>query len=341
LECLVTIGDIRGSLSSQLYATFAPKSSSFAQPRFKADIVLIDHNAPQIPGLSSEDISSRFNLTGAIDHHIDENTAYGEATPWIVKTGIGSCCSLVIQYLQDKKLWRSPSKDENHTQVAKLALAPILIDTVNLTATGDKISDTDRQAVKFLESHITPSDPTFDRTAFYEEIQESKSKSLNLLTMEEIFERDYKEWTETPSNTSKPVNMGIASLVREISWLVKQAGSTSKLTEAMHSFARKTNHKLSILVLLTKGNGPDGEFRKELAIVAYGDFAIEALKIFEADAGELQLKEWNEDQGLLDALESIAGSESLKSAYRVWWQGDVSKSRKQVAPLLREAVKKA
>jgi exopolyphosphatase len=328
-------------LSSQLHATFAAKSSSFAQPRSKADIVLVDHNAPQIPGLSSDDISSRFNLAGAIDHHVDENTAYAEASPWIVKTGIGSCCSLVVQHLRDEQLWQAPSKDENHIQFAKLALAPILIDTVNLTATGDKISDTDRQAVKFLESHIAPSDPAFDRTAFYEEIQESKSNSLNLLTMEEIFERDYKEWTETPSNTSKPMNIGIASLVREIPWLVKHAGSASKLTEAVHSFARKTNHKLSILVLLTKGNGPNGEFRKELAIVAYGDFAIEALKIFEADAGELQLKKWNEDQVLPGALESIAGSENFKSASRVWWQGDVSKSRKQVAPLLREAVKKA
>lgn len=304
-------------------------------------MILVDHNAPQIPGLSSDDISSRFNIIGVIDHHVEEKTVNALASPRIVKTGIGSCCSLVVQHLRDENLYPSLT-DDHDVHVSKLALAPILIDTANLTATGDKISDIDREAVRFLGSHVVASDPFFDRNDFYNEIQESKSNSLNLLTMPEIFERDYKEWTETPANTDKHMKIGIASLVRDIPWLIKHATSTSKLVDAMNNFALKTSHKLSILTLITKGEAPNGEFRKELVIVAYGDLASETLKIFEEDAGELKLQEWTEDQDFSKALEDIGkDSEHVKTASRVWWQGDVSRSRKQVAPLLREAVKKA
>ena len=341
LKDLTTIADIRGDSCCRLYSVFSEKPDTDVQMMSKEDIILVDHNALQVPGLTPNMLSSRFNLTGVIDHHVEENKVPVNANPRIIKTGIGSCCSLVVRHLQDEELWPSPSREGDYTEVAKLALAPILIDTANLTATGDKISDVDREAVKFLKSHITPSDPTFDQTAFYETIQESKSNSLNLLNMAEIFERDYKEWTEQTASSLKPLNIGIASLVQDLAWLVEHAGSLIKMTEAMHSFARKTDHDLSILALITKGNGPNGEFRKEIAIVAFGDVAIKALEIFEKDAKELDLKEWNEDESVPEALEHIAPSREINTAYRIWWQGDVSKSRKQVAPLLRESVKTA
>ena len=340
LKDLITVADIREDPSSRLHAILEDSEGN-AQTVSNEDVVLVDHNALQIPGLTPNVISSRFNLIGTIDHHVDENTISANANPRIVKTGIGSCCSLVIRHLQDEKLWPSPSGGESYAQFAKLALAPILIDTANLKATGDKISGIDREAVRFLESHIASSDPTFDRTAFYKAIQKSKSNSLNLLKMHEIFERDYKEWEEQPSSSSKPLKLGIASLVRDLPWLVEHAGSVSKMTDAMSSFARKTEHHLSLFALISKGSGPDGEFRKEFAVVGFGEVAIKAIEIFEKDAKELELREWKENQELLQALDSIAKSEDINTASRIWWQGDVNKSRKQVAPLLREAVRKA
>lgn len=342
LKDLITIKDIREDSSSQLHTTFAVKTQSNSQATSKQDVVLVDHNAPQVPGLDSDELTARINVSGVVDHHVDENIVSTGASPRIVKTGIGSCTSLVVRHVQDEGLWNAPSQgQDNHVALAKLALAPILIDTANLTATGDKISSIDRDAVKFLESHITLSDPEWDRSSFYEAIQMSKSNKLKLLTMNEILESDYKEWAERPSNMSKPLNIGIASLVQDLPWLIEHAGSASRLTQSMQSFARQTDHELSILALITKGSGPNGEFRKEMAIVAYGEAAIKALGIFEAEAGELQLQEWKEDEEFSHALGSIAQSENVDKAYKVWWQGDVSKSRKQVAPLLRDAVKKA
>jgi exopolyphosphatase len=357
LRDLITIADIRSDATSALHSTFVTNTGDDAQNTHKQDTVLVDHNAPQIPGLSSIDITSRLNITGVIDHHLDEDTIPASADPRIVKTGIGSCTSLVVQHLRDISLWpplssKSDSTAENHATPALLALAPILIDTADLTATGDKISPVDHASVAFLESHIRPTYPDFDRTAFYNEIHTAKSNKLQLLSLPEILESDYKAWNETPSSTSASqnleINIGIASLVQDLPWLVRHAGSSSKLVESMTSFAKQPENNLSLLALITKGNAPDGTFRKELAIVAWGESAMKALEIFERDATEeLKLKAWGEDEEFLNALGSVPqtldqsenGNGEVK--YKVWWQGDVSKSRKQVAPLLREAVRKA
>ena len=359
LRDLVTIADIRSEASSLLHATLAANGGNDVQNTQKQDTVLVDHNAPQIPGLSSTDLSARLNIIGVIDHHVEENTVPTSADPRIVKTGIGSCTSLVVQHLRDISLWPPPPSKadhdaEDHTTPALLALAPILIDTANLTASGDKISPTDHASVAFLESHIRPTYPEFDRTAFYKEIHTAKSKKLQLLSLPEILESDYKAWTESPSSTTaKDLNIGIASLVQDLPWLIHHAGSASKLVEEMTSFARQPENNLSLLALITKGNAPDGTFRKELAIVAWGKPAIQALEIFERDAAdELKLKAWDDDKDFLSALGSVPqtethnqcdndGNTKVKIAYKVWWQGDVSKSRKQVAPLLRDAARKA
>ena len=356
LRELITIADIRGDANSVLHSTFATNRDSGAHITHKQDTVLVDHNAPQIPGLSSIDITSRLDITGVIDHHLDEDTIPASADPRIIKTGIGSCTSLVVQHLRDTSLWppqasESDTNAEDHTTPALLALAPILIDTANLTASGDKISPTDHASVAFLESHIRPTYPDFDCTAFYNEIHTAKANKLQLLSLPEILESDYKAWTETLSSTSEDLNIGIPSLVQDLPWLIRHAGTTSKLVEGMTSFAKQPGNNLSLLALITKGNAPDGTFRKELAIVAWGEPAIKALEIFERDAMvELKLEAWGEDEEFLNALEgsvpknqtqtqSEGGTGRVK--YKVWWQGDVSKSRKQVAPLLREAVKKA
>ena len=108
LRDLITIADIRSDATSALHSTFVTNTGDDAQNTHKQDTVLVDHNAPQIPGLSSIDITSRLNITGVIDHHLDEDTIPASADPRIVKTGIGSCTSLVVQHLRDISLWASP-----------------------------------------------------------------------------------------------------------------------------------------------------------------------------------------------------------------------------------------
>ncbi|EXJ94007.1 hypothetical protein A1O1_02400 [Capronia coronata CBS 617.96] len=417
LEDMITVADIKSDSNSVFHSVFADSAhkaagsqtsiqagstgstdaaSSQSQTQTQPQsLLLVDHNAPSIPGMSDETIRSRLKVIGCIDHHVDEGYVEQDASPRIITTGIGSCTSLVVKHLRDQGMWPTPSVNNTNSsdhdvpstatttlttqdastnvasiqELSKLALAPILIDTTNLTGKGDKCSDTDREAVAFLEAFLSPpstqhsqtkdvktnahadtreapppSDKTgqtsWDRTAFYNAISTAKANSLNLLTMQETFDRDYKVWQErtrtqptSSSSGAKDINVGISSLVKPLSWLIKHAGGVDKFLDEVETFATAEDRKLGVFAMLTRaGHG------KEMAVFVLDEDLTESGLIghFEDRAGELQLREWDEDRELMEALnQRLTG----KRGWKVWWIGDTSKSRKQVGPLLREAVK--
>jgi exopolyphosphatase len=378
LENMITISDIASTPSSPVHYVFSGRSSSTGTTSSKnIPVVLVDHNALSIPvpNLPTSEISSYLNIVGCIDHHVDESTIPTTSSPRIIRTGIGSCTSLVVQYLRDEGYWQDPTEAgegledrEDHlagVELAKLSLASILTDTTNLTAEG-KVSDTDRQVVSFLEDIIvntttstsSTSSPglkqaSWDRTAFYQEISASKANSLALLTLPEIFERDYKSWSEKTTSSRSTLNLGVASVVKPVSWLVEKSADASaeKLVGAMEDYARTQG--LDVFVVMTtfsstsKTDSGDGEFRRELLVLGMGEGegnreeVRNSLRNFEDMAQkELKLDDWSEDEYLVGLLGQEGGSQG-RTRGRIWLQRDVSKSRKQVAPLLREAIRRA
>jgi exopolyphosphatase len=345
LEQLVTVGDIRDDKTSAFHGLFDCSISTKTQR--KQPLFLVDHNAPSIPGLSDEQIALRFKITACIDHHVDENFVSKDAQPRNIVTGIGSCTTLVVKELVAQKLWpmraEASSSDLPALQeIAKLALAPILIDTSNLRARGDKCSAWDQDAVQFLESFIKPlaggqsttSSSAWDRDAFQNSISTAKSNSLDLLNMQEIFDRDYKVWTESFDTTRTgrvEVNIGISSLVKPLSWLIEHAGSSSAFVTEMYKFAKDDSRNLKVFCLLTR----TGDGKKEVVVVSLDDRLEDLICDFERKGEELQLKRWDEEENrdLFWEFRRIGFPE-----WRVWSMGDTSKSRKQVGPILRESV---
>jgi exopolyphosphatase len=105
LEQLVTISDIHSASKSTPVSLFPHRrADSSSVSSKKDDYVLVDHNALTIPTLSAEDVNRHVNVTGCIDHHVDESFVPSNASPRIIKTGIGSCTSLVVQHLRDTAL---------------------------------------------------------------------------------------------------------------------------------------------------------------------------------------------------------------------------------------------
>lgn len=344
---LITISDIHSASKATPISLFSNlRADSSSESSEKNDYVLVDHNAPTIPTLSIDDLNRHVNITGCIDHHVDESFVRSDASPRIVKTGVGSCASLVVQHLRESRLWPLPDEGYATGEVARLALAPILIDTANLTAEG-KVSDTDRNAVAFLESCIQsciqsnsssgPNPKDWDRKAFYDEIATTKANSLDLLTLPEIFGRDYKEWTES-TQSGDELNMGISSIVKPISWLLQKAESAEEFLNQVHTFARDSEHKLALFGIMTTFTGESGNFQRELLVTALGNTALKVLENFEAKATkELNLKPWNTNSELLDLMKARMSGKSESSC--IWRQKDVAKSRKQVAPLLRKVAR--
>lgn len=361
LDEVLTIADVvddQGSTLQEVFTAIGKDDAKTASVHEKQKVILVDHNAPSIPlpGLSDEVIRSRIDVVGCVDHHVDEGYVSSDAEPRIVRTGIGSCTSLVVQHLRDEGLWPASFPDQENDQgdddgvrqVARLALAAILIDTSNLKASGDKCSDLDREVVKFLESIVmhtggvkvqgtmsgeATANTKWDRDAFHEVLSATKTNSLDLLTMQEIFDRDYKSWTE-PTAKHVDVNIGISSLVKPLSWLVRHAGGVDDFLDEVERFAYDEERKLGVFAMLTRAG-----VGKELVLLGLNDEVNSIVDKFEARAGELKLKTWEEDEpeGLAKALSQRVGGQ--KGAWKIWWMGDTSKSRKQVGPLVREATR--
>lgn len=279
-------------------------------PASKTEWTLVDHNV----FLSDLGEHYSYRVTGVIDHHEDEGKVSTDASPRIIEKA-GSCCSLVTNHCREAWDAISQSSSQISPQLAKLALGPILIDTVNLTA-DFKVTPHDIKAVEYLEAIIdnTSSNNIFDRNAFFEELNAAKS-DVSALTLEEILRKDYKQWTE------RELVLGISASVRSIEYLRTKE---DRAMDEMFEFARE--RKCDVYAVMTAHND-EGDFARELLLMVCseeGKLAVE--KFVDTSADELKLRE----------SEQVWSREARTSHF--WRQENLDASRKQVAPMLRKAM---
>ncbi|CRG87407.1 hypothetical protein PISL3812_04424 [Talaromyces islandicus] len=357
-EHIVTVADLR----EQLLSSWQSDNNT----KLELDAVLVDWNKPphvetkktprtrgrgSVEGL--HDLAT-FSVIGCIDHHADEDFVppaedLPDDNPRIIELGPGSCTSLIIREVQRRRLWpsqrpgassTSPEQGDINVEIAKLALAAILIDTGNLTAEG-KVTDVDRDAVSFLSQKISEAREsgssaatTWNQKAFFDEVQDAKAHSLDWLTVDEILGRDYKDWTESTASGEK-VTIGIASIVRPLSWIISKANEEDGLRtreglrpmlDKLRQFAQRKG--LDAVSVMTAFTSDEGQFERELLVWGLHDGCIKQLENFaETSRGELGLEQWSQFP--------FDGCREIGTLY-IWRQLSVRNSRKQVAPLLRK-----
>jgi exopolyphosphatase len=295
--------------------------------------VLVDHNA--LRGWLGV---FRYRVYGVIDHHIDEGSLVGKSTddPRIIQK-CGSCTSLVVNYL--RKQWDELDEPPTHgaeggilewdAQVAKLALASIVVDTNNLRDES-KTTEDDKLAADFLECKLREAS-TFDRTAFFDNLSEAK-QNIGNLGLHDILRKDFKVFTE-PTGGNR---LGIAVVVKPLQFLVAKAVAESlieaydrwddEFLESVEDFG--DGRDLDFLAIMTAFTATDGCFRRELLVWALSHDLVPAIEKFEETSGaELGLVEWDGD------------FEVRNRNVKVWSQKATQHSRKKVAPLLRELLK--
>ncbi|OAA43942.1 exopolyphosphatase [Beauveria brongniartii RCEF 3172] len=289
--------------------------------------VLVDHNV-----LTGKLKKYDSRVVGCIDHHVDELAISIQATPRVIET-CGSCMSLVVEHYADA--WRGllnaklPSIATNPvskdlTQLAQIALAPVLIDTINLTNTT-KVRPEDLRAAKLLKTELMH-DPDFDSKAYYDEVTAAK-EDLSKLSLRDILRKDYKEWDNCG------IKLGISCAVQNFDFLLEKAASTSMgngpdvLLRELQSWAQE--QALDIASIMTTSN-PGGEFQRHLLVWGLTGPGKKAVESFNKDNTKtLKLEPWN--GGILDE----------QGSRHAWRQLDLESSRKQVAPLLRDAMESA
>jgi len=325
LDDLPDLGSIKENLAPELTKWF-----------------LVDHNALQ--GKLGAIYSDR--VVGVIDHHVDENKVPKDTgdEPRIIETS-GSCTTLIINHCREA--WDNLSSGTSSTgaaqaqgdtlmedeavtslwdaQVAQLALASVLVDTINL---GDKHKTTelDEQAVTYLEAKINlcaKLATLFDRSAFFDEIIEAK-RNLDSLTLEEIFRKDYKQWTENG------LILGTSAVAQPIQFLKRKINDDNNSTdyksllEAAKKFSR--DRDMCIFSIMTGYADEEGKLAKQLAVLAVDEKGVSICNKFRDDAIEKF------------ELEEVDTDESDGQWFHVWQQRKLGPSRKQIAPLIREAM---
>lgn len=301
--------------------------------------VLVDHNVltgALAKAFGNGDGEGRGVVDGCIDHHDDEGVVPPDARLRVIEK-CGSCMSLVVE--ECAKAWEALGEEEKggksedgdmkkiNAQLAKLALAPILIDTTNL-GDANKTTPRDERAVAVAEAWIADAADSYDRAKFFAELSALKA-DLSPLSIYDILRKDYKEWVEEGNGSS--LKLGTSSIAQPIAFLVDKAGGEEELVKELEAWA--TRKELDVVALLTACE-KDGVFMRDLLVWARnGPEVVKAVKgLFEGNGKEtLGLSTWGE--GRLDAED---GEGSWR---RCWRQAGLRYSRKQIAPMLREALK--
>ncbi|OTA96125.1 hypothetical protein M434DRAFT_393208 [Hypoxylon sp. CO27-5] len=304
--------------------------------------VLVDHNA--MTGKLGQNYGNR--VIGCIDHHEDEGNVPKDAEPRVIEK-CGSCMSLVVEYCQEA--WQKLAKENSNAeaaqinaQLAYLALAPILIDTNNL-GNKNKTTAHDERAVSIAETHLSTftstsistcsssspnsdSDSSYDRKRFFANLSTLK-EDISYMSFRDIFRKDYKEWDEGNAK------LGTSSVPQSFAFLVRKAGGEGAFLRELEDWGAQKG--LDVVTILTTSKD-GGEFRRELLVWARSrPEVVKAVKKFAEGGGKekLGLGAWGD--GKLD-MEDGEGSWR-----RCWTQAKLEHSRKQIAPMLRDALKGA
>lgn len=264
------------------------------------ELNLVDHNEIDSEFFKSEGIREKATVVSIIDHHVDGGL-YGDTTnPRIIET-CGSCSSLVYRYFAKEIVDATLNEPER-----ELLLTPILIDTSCLT---QRTENADKEAVAALtKGHET----TVNLEALTDKAKAEKHNTTGL-TMYDLLRKDYKEYDDCGTD----LKLGISSVGESISQLRKRYGGDTVVAAAVAEWMQQRH--LYVFALMTSYVDDGDAFNREIALFTSVPGLKEALVA--QLAGSLR-------------LEPAAGVDS------VWYfQRDVQKSRKAVAPLLRAALR--
>ncbi|KAK0721709.1 hypothetical protein B0T26DRAFT_673500 [Lasiosphaeria miniovina] len=346
-EDLLTLSDLPSPETSDGAASLRPEDTRW---------FLVDHNA------LTGDLAKRFGASpviGCIDHHDDEGAVPRDATPRVIEKS-GSCMSLVVDQYRDAWDAHLAADAAADAELAHVALGPILIDTTNLTAKA-KTTDWDVRAVEFVESKLAaaaaaaalpqtaaagPEEP-YDRNRFYDDVSRLK-EDISSLSYHDILRKDYKQWTDgdnnnntTNNNNNTPrLTLGISSTVKGFAYLVSDAGGSNgsggrdEFLAALRQWAGE--QQLDLASVMTSWHPTGGAFTREILLWALTEPAARVAQAFaDKNRDALGLETWG--CGALDA-DADADAGEWRAC---WTQRRIEHSRKQVAPMLREAMKGA
>ncbi|ORY50897.1 DHH phosphoesterase [Rhizoclosmatium globosum] len=222
-------------------------------------LILTDHNDPAASLLA---VLPDPHIVGIMDHHADSGK-HTNCEMFRVIEPVGSATSLVALEFKDYPF---------DLPLAKLLLAPILLDTVNLDPAMNRVTEKDVEAANLLLRIIRAEDPAFDSKALFDLLQSAKF-DVSSLTCAQFLRKDYKQ------TKCKKWELGISSVGIAFSDLIaREGGDLQNVVQSLREYTKEK--KIDILMVMTAFENDKG-FNRELIVFSRNQFVLELFELLE------------------------------------------------------------
>lgn len=162
------------------------------------EIYLVDHNR-----LSNRQKSFAPLVISVVDHHVDESSPLVNLKDKKIEV-VGSACTLVAENIL---------LDNNFTidsSIAKILLSVILSDTFNLSESGGRTTQKDKDISNQLAQIIdADKQANIVQKEIFEKVEQAKYDTKSM-TSADLLRKDYKQW-ELPTKSDKIIRLGISA----------------------------------------------------------------------------------------------------------------------------------
>ncbi|GAA5798276.1 hypothetical protein HPULCUR_003676 [Helicostylum pulchrum] len=269
-------------------------------------IVLIDHNQLTVP-FNTE--AWEDHVVGILDHHVDEKLYLN--VPIRVVDMVGSCVTLVLKHFDV-----SVSAPWLTEDVARLSMAPLLVDTVNLKWELGRTTESDVQVFSVLKEKVQ----NMEFNAFFKSIEKVKSE-VDTMANYDILRRDYKEFPNVNG-----YKIGTSAVTWNFRAWAEREDGTESISKASIDYAHERGLDMEVIFTAFDYDREEvrgGDYRRELAVFVINK-DLERVKTSLENNKDLQLTHIEFDH-----------SSNSNEYYN---QGNIKMSRKQVWPLLKKLI---
>ncbi|KAG2230701.1 hypothetical protein INT48_003708 [Thamnidium elegans] len=266
-------------------------------------IVLIDHNQLTVP-FHTEAWAN--HVVGILDHHVDEKLYLN--VPIRVVDMVGSCVTLVLKHF--KVSVSAPWLTED---IARLSMAPLLVDTVNLKWDLGRTTESDVQVFNVLKEKVQ----SMEFNSFFKSIEKVKSE-VDTMANYDILRRDYKEFPNVNG-----YKIGTSAVTWNFRAWAERENGTESISKAAIDYAHERGLDMEVIFTAFDYDREEvrgGDYRRELAVFVINK-DLDRVKTSLENNKDLQLKRIEFD-----------GSNEYYD------QGNIKMSRKQVWPLLKKLI---
>jgi exopolyphosphatase len=284
------------------------------------ELVLTDHNA-----LAKGHAVLDAKIVGIVDHHADQGIAK-DAPLRIIDLECGSATSHVVLLFKNHSLAKEWL--EKDASFAKLLLAPILVDTINLKPELGRCFPVDVEASNYLVDLIKPpqgKEAYLDAT--FTALQEAKF-DVSSLNSDDLLRKDYKQIAANGRH------IGMSSVTWNFAaWSESESSRGLNVGEEIVEFARANNLSSEIVMTAYEYSAPRG-FAREMAIAVSPDSQL-LLTGLEKDA-RMQMIPLSVGQLSKHDIIDKDGTPWTLSVYEI----NPAFSRKKVLPIVQEVASK-